>query len=118
MSSTPGTSARASLLVDAFVTMSESDFTKRVLLPLFQNLGYGKVEYHGGPNEGGKDIICWGTDEIGDVRVTVAQVKKDRLSARAADAGGFPEIVTQLSQAVEKQIPSLDGITQTDRFSS
>jgi len=100
---------RISMLVTAFIKMTEAEFTKEVLIPLFENMNYYKVEYHGGRNEGGKDIIAWRTDEIGDVHLTVAQVKKLRLSAKVEDSRSFSGLITQLCQANEKTVPSLDG---------
>jgi len=89
--------------------MSEADFTKIVLIPIFQSFG-NKVDYHGGPNERGKDLICFKEDDFGDTEVTVVQVKKTKPSAVASDrSNSFAEIITQLQQATEESIPLLSG---------
>ncbi len=81
---------------------------KLALIPLFSDMGY-KVDYYGGPSEGGKDLICWKNDDFGEKLLTVIQVKKTRFSAAASSPRVFSEIVTQLSQAIEKKVPDLDG---------
>lgn len=95
-------------LVDKMVELSEAEFTKIVLEPLFIAMGY-KTDYHGGQNEGGKDLICWRDDDFGEKELTVIQVKKVSASAAAGSPSSFGEIVTQLSQALEKNVPNLDG---------
>lgn len=96
-------------LLSKLQEISEQELTLNVLKPLFHALRYERVDYHGGQNEGGKDIICWTTDELGDTELIVAQVKKYKPTARAADKQSFSGIVTQLQQAAEKKVPNLDG---------
>jgi len=92
--------------------MSEAEFTKTVLIPMFQILGY-RVDYHGGPNEKGKDLICSRDGDFDDIEITAVQVKKTKPTAVASDtANSFSEIVTQLQQAAEEPIPLLNGKTQ------
>ena len=40
----------------------ENDLTNEVIIPLLRILGYLKVDFSGGTNEEGKDIICWNLD--------------------------------------------------------
>lgn len=96
------------MLVNKMTSLVEEEFTKKVLMPLFMAMGY-KTDYHGGGYEGGKDLIFWKKDDFGEKELTVVQVKKTSVSAAASDKNGFPEIVTQLGQALEKQVPELDG---------
>jgi len=91
--------------------LTEHELTEQVLLPLFAKLGYDKVDYHGGPYEAGRDLICWGHTEIGDRKVAVAQVKRCPISARSKGSQSFAEVVNQLAQATEKEIPDVDGTT-------
>jgi signal transduction histidine kinase len=89
--------------------MSERELTTKVLKPLLYSLGYDKVDYHGGSYEEGKDLICWKRDELDQVELCVAQVKKVRPSAAASDSQNFSEIVNQLQPATEKRVPYVDG---------
>lgn len=76
-------------------------------------LGYHVVENHGGPYEHGRDIICHKLDEFGERTTTVIQVKRLTNSAAArsgSDDPTFSELVTQLSQAGEKVVPTLEGV--------
>lgn len=91
-------------------SIKENEFTQEILVPLFFALQYERVEFFGGPGEEGKDLVCWKRGEIGDVELTVAQVKRFRPTSQARDTKSFSEIVTQLSQAVEKPLPYLDGV--------
>jgi hypothetical protein len=91
--------------------MPENEFTKTVLLPLFKALGFFQVEFHGGPSELGKDLICWRRDELKEIELTVAQVKRYKPSRAASDSRSFSEIVTQICQCIESRVPYTDGNT-------
>ena len=91
-------------LIDYFVSLSEAEFTKNILKPLFENMGFHPVDYYGGRDEGGKDLICWKEDEFEDKRLTVIQVKKTTASASASKKNSFGGIVTQLQQAKEQKV--------------
>ncbi len=91
------------------LSLKENDFTKQILIPLFKQLGYERVDFYGGPNEEGKDLICWKRDELGMVDLSVVQVKYYKPTAKAGDNKSFSEVITQLQQASEKRVPFLDG---------
>ncbi|SDH15066.1 NACHT domain-containing protein [Janthinobacterium sp. YR213] len=95
--------------------MSEVEFTKEILIPIFKEMGH-RVDYNGGPLEGGKDLICWKENGFGSVELTVIQVKKTTASAAAGDSNSFAGIVTQIQQASEKKVPSLSGHSQYPNF--
>src|SRR5262245_32929081 len=107
----PNTSPSTSrdVVLRALAKLSESDLTHRVIIPLIKSWGYKGVEYFGGPNEKGKDIIAWRNDDLGDQELTVAQVKKYKPSARAADQRSFSALVSQIVQAFEEPVPAKDG---------
>lgn len=96
-------------LLNRLQEITEQELTLNLLMPLFYALRYERVDYHGGQNEGGKDIICWRKDEIEDIELAVAQVKKYKPTAKAGDKRSFGGIITQLHQAAEKKVPNLDG---------
>ncbi len=89
--------------------MSEKEFTIKILKPLFEASGYTKVDYHGGNTELGKDLIMWRRDELGEIELTVAQVKKFKMGARVASSTSFASIVTQLTQGINEKVPFGDG---------
>lgn len=96
-------------LYSKFGEMSEKDFTLKVVCPLFESLGYEVVDYYGGVNEIGKDVICWREDDFGDPELAVIQVKMFKLSANAASDKALAGVVNQLSQAVTEKVKGADG---------
>lgn len=104
-------SARHALLMEKLTKLKENELTQKTLIPLFRALGFDKVDYHGGPYEEGKDTICWRSDELGLLEVAVAQVKKFKPSPSASSKESFTEVVSQLQQCIEKEIPSTEGLS-------
>ena len=92
-------------LLGAVQSLSEKELTTKLLIPLFKALGFARVEYSGGPTEEGKDIICWRRDELDEVDLAVAQVKKFKLTRPADHSRSLQTILNQLSQASEKPLP-------------
>jgi len=85
--------------------ISERELTANILKPLFKRMGYFKVDHSCGPDEVGKDLICWRKDELGDTVLTVIQVKKYKPSKRASDEDSISEILRQLAEAAENPLP-------------
>ena len=96
------------VVLNNLLKMNENDITKEVLMPLLMRIGWGRVDFHGGPYEEGKDVICWRRDELDSLELGVAQVKKYKPTAVASDDKSFMELVNQLQQASEKSVPSVD----------
>ncbi len=68
--------------LNTLLKFDERDLTIKILIPLFKAMGYDKVDYHHGPYEGGKDLICWKKNELQLLTLTVVQIKKYKLSAK------------------------------------
>jgi hypothetical protein len=96
------------LLAKKFQELSEYEVTTKIIIPLFESLGYERVEYFGGASEEGKDIICWGHDELGGIELTVAQVKHYKPTYSASDKKSFETIVNQLANALSKELQYID----------
>src|SRR4051812_22651694 len=79
--------------------MSESDLRTRVLIPLFDAMGYKDVRlYHGLSGEQGKDIVMWKPEDISP-RVNYAVVaKKKSISGQVQGSGSAGEVATQVRQ--------------------
>ena len=97
------------LLVEKIQELEEQDLVNDFLLPLFREIGFDIVDNYGGPYEIGKDIILWRTDEIGCRELVVAQVKKYKSSPSSSDKQAFGALITQLQQACEEDVPSIEG---------
>lgn len=111
MPTKPLSQTKSGMFLKKIQEMQESNFTFEVVMPLFNALGFS-VDHHGGQLEGGKDVICWRQAEFAVKELVVIQVKKTKPSAAASSKNSFSEIVTQLQQASEKLVPSLDGISR------
>ena len=96
--------ARADLILSQIQSLNERDLTQDIIMPLM-----AQVEYFGGPNERGKDVLCWYTNELDETALAVAQVKLSKASAKARDTESLSELVTQLSQANEEPVKHKDG---------
>lgn len=44
--------------INALCELNEDDFTRDILKPLFEAMGYDKVDFNGGPYERGRDLIA------------------------------------------------------------
>src|SRR6185295_9279647 len=96
-------------VANALRKLPENHLTKSVIIPLFESLGYFKVEFFGGPSEEGKDIICWDYDRLGDLRLTVAQVKHFKFTNKASHNNSLQTIVNQLITCLTKPILFTNG---------
>ena len=87
------------------IELPENTLTKDYIVPLFESLGYFKVEFYGGTNEKGKDILCWEKDKLGEVKLYVAQVKHFKFTNKASDSRSFQTIINQLIACFAFPIP-------------
>lgn len=75
----------------------ESDFTLKILLPLFRNLGFSNVKYNHGNKEYGKDITFARRSEFDEYEYYGVQVKFGDVSGGAN--GDINELVNQAIDA-------------------
>lgn len=47
------------LYLKAMQKMKEDDFSKYLIKPLFESMGFYRVDFYGGPYESGKDLIAF-----------------------------------------------------------
>ena len=99
---------RNQLLFDRIQELSERELLERIVKPLFEK-EYERVELYHGPDEEGKDLVCWKRALFGGVDATVVQVKRQRLTRRTMSGRGIPFVASQLGQAIEKTLTSHDG---------
>lgn len=88
----------------------EDDFTKEILKPLFEAMGYSRVEFNGGPYERGRDLIASsvGLPPKREEYVVYVQSKKLNNSGKL-NANEFSRLAHQLRQAAQKGFTRLDG---------
>ncbi len=90
--------------------MHEDDFSRDVVIPLLQKIGYQFTDFHGGAYEQGKDIIAYKSNEFDEIEITVVQSKMLRTQRTAKSSIKFGEIAHQLRMCLSKKIPCSDGI--------
>lgn len=83
---------------------NENKLTKTVIIPLLENMGFQKVEFYGGVNEEGKDILCWETDKFEQLNLTVVQVKHFKLINKSSSSQSLQTIINQLTTCFKKPL--------------
>lgn len=62
---------------------NEDLFTKELVIPLIQKMGFMHVRYNHGPSEYGRDILFSELDKLGNIRRLAAQVKAGDIKGGA-----------------------------------
>jgi hypothetical protein len=97
------------LLLKKLQSLEEAILQNDILTPLFQAMDYTSVDQYGGPDEHGIDIICCKKDELDEIEIAVAQIKRFKPGRKTYSSTGFAYLITQLSQACERKIPHSNG---------
>ncbi|MCK4613922.1 MAG: HEAT repeat domain-containing protein, partial [Thermoplasmata archaeon] len=90
--------------------LNEADLRTKVLIPLFQKMGYrGIIHYHG-TLEKGKDIVFYGEDKLGEREYAGVVVKAAKIHGRAGEGGNASEVLVQAQQTFTIPFPDIvDG---------
>lgn len=97
------------IILEAIQKPSEDDFSKSIIIPLLEKIGYKNVEFNGGPYEKGKDIIAHFSAPLGKDEIHVFQSKKFKAKRSTASRQNFAEYIYQLNQCINKPIVLSDG---------
>ena len=91
--------------------MKEDELSRKVLIPLFREMGFQDVVYHhGGAGEQGKDIVFWKQDELQTRKNYAVVVKATNISGQAKGGKGTAgEVATQIQQVFGADY--LDSVT-------
>lgn len=90
------TEADKQAIMQKLQAIDENTVTKKYIIPLLETLGFYKVEFYGGRDEHGKDILCWENDRFGETKLTVAQVKHFKFTNTASSPRSLQTIINQL----------------------
>lgn len=90
-------------------SLHEDDFSRDIIIPLLRRMGYQYVNFHGGSNEEGKDIIATKKSVFLETEVSVIQSKMLQTKRSAASSQKFGEIAHQLRLCLNKKVPCSDG---------
>jgi len=77
-------------------SLNEEQLCRRVIIPLLEAMGYLDVSYNNGPQERGKDIFCWKTDELGERESLAIMAKAGDVTGAAS--GGNSSAITIANQ--------------------
>jgi hypothetical protein len=97
--------------LDALAGFKEDDFTKIFLVPLFEAMGFERVEFHGGAYERGRDLIAVMTQQPGN-RKRVVYVQSKKIGKQNTPNGALVTTLGhQLREAALVGFKGLDGNT-------
>lgn len=89
--------------------LKEDDFTRLIILPLFEAMGYERVEFNGGSYERGRDLIATITIPPKKNKHIVYIQSKKLSSNNTLESGKFGQLCHQLNQAIAKGFVTLEG---------
>lgn len=96
--------------LSALCEMHEDDFTKKILKPLFEAMGYKRVDFNGGPYERGRDLIAQRKIPPREsMHVTYIQSKKIGKNQNTESAAKYTKLVHQLRQCCTEEITDMEG---------
>ncbi|MGY3960313.1 NACHT domain-containing protein [Aeromonas popoffii] len=94
----------------SLISMREDDFTKKILKPLFEAMGYERVDFNGGPYEKGKDLIAhYRQPPRRENKITFIQSKKIGDIQNTETAAKLTQLLHQLRQCITDKILLIDG---------
>lgn len=91
-------------VVSAIQQIKENSFSKDYVIPLLESMGYHNVEFYGGTDELGKDIIAWEKDKIEELKLVVIQVKHFKVSNNFSGKKSLANVVNQLITCLKKSL--------------
>lgn len=104
------------LYLDAMQALPEDEFSKKIIKPLFEAMGFDRVDFHGGPYEHGKDLIAHAKVPFGSSMIYVIQTKKIGEGSGTKDKVTLSNLIVQLRQCFDKKIPLHDGTSRKPNF--
>lgn len=91
--------------------MHEDDFSKNILKPLFESMGYERVEFNGGSHERGRDLIAQKRlPPRREMHLTYIQSKKIGSIQNTKTAAKLSQLIHQLRQCCVVEITDMEGI--------
>lgn len=96
--------------IKALCALHEDDFTKNILKPLFESMGYDRVDFNGGPYERGRDLIAQRKiPPREEMYVVYVQSKKIGKFQNTKNAALFSALIHQLRQCCLGEITDFEG---------
>ena len=92
--------------------LNEKALRDTLLAPLLARMGYKGVTVYHGPQERGKDIVCFSEDQLGEREYLAVVAKVVDLSGSVSCADGLPEVLHQVEQCFNVPYEELFGVTR------
>lgn len=89
--------------------LKEKEFTIRIIMPLFEAMGYSGIRYNHSTLEKGKDLVFWKQDAFADKEYIAAQVKVGKFSGNVATKNSIRPLISQLQQVFDSPFTDLSG---------
>ncbi|HDC4281201.1 TPA: hypothetical protein O8L54_004604, partial [Enterobacter cloacae] len=93
----------------AMQKMKEDDFSKYLIKPLFESMGFYRVDFYGGPYESGKDLIAFVEVPVNKTMSYAIQSKKIGEESNTSEKAILGELVFQLRQCFTNPIKLHNG---------
>ncbi|MFY7994145.1 MAG: NACHT domain-containing protein [Bacteriovoracaceae bacterium] len=98
-------------IFNAYEEIGEVPFMKEILYPLFDQLGFKRVDFNHGPGELGKDFILEKSNEFGLPEYYAVVVKKGGIqNTSGADKNNLSEVERQIGQSFKIKIKTINGV--------
>jgi len=97
------------LYLKAMQKMKEDDFSKYLIKPLFESMGFYRVDFYGGPYESGKDLIAFVEVPVNKTLSYAIQSKKIGEESNTSEKVILGDLVFQLRQCFTNSIKLHNG---------
>jgi hypothetical protein len=96
--------------LNALGKMTEDDFTRSILKPLFESMGYFRVDFNGGPYERGRDLIAqMRIPPRKTPSITYVQSKKLDEKQKVNESVKISQLLHQLRQCKNEGVIGFEG---------
>ncbi|MCS4492704.1 hypothetical protein NXS97_00560 [Pantoea sp. B623] len=97
------------LYLKAMQKMKEDDFSKYLIKPLFESMGFYRVDFYGGPYESGKDLIAFVEVPVNKTLSYAIQSKKIGEESNTSEKVILGDLIFQLRQCFTNPIKLHNG---------
>lgn len=96
--------------IRALCTLHEDIFTRDILKPLFESMGYERVDFNGGPYERGRDLIAQRRIPPNkEMYVVYVQSKKLGMNQNTKNSAKLSQLLHQLRQCCTGELTNAEG---------
>jgi hypothetical protein len=103
-----------SVAIRNFRKIDEVESHRSIYEPLLQEMGYQHVTYCHGAFERGKDFVCLDKNRLGQLDLTVVQVKNSKITGDSTSSSSAIGIINQLKRCLTT--PVLNPLTHTEEL--